>query len=68
MQGKLLARLGEPAAGRGSSGAARHRRGFSRGDLYVGEVSFTAYPRYHDGKAPPPEGVRCLQKYRRVPA
>ena len=38
----------------------------SCGDLYVGEVSFTAWPRYHDGAPPPPEGVRCLQKYRRV--
>jgi hypothetical protein len=34
----------------------------------VGEVSFTAYPRTHGGRAPPPGGVRCLQKFRRVAA
>ena len=67
MQGKVLSRFGDARRrGRGSSGRRTGIAVDSRGDLYVGEVSFTAWPRYHDGAPPPPEGVRCLQKYRRV--
>jgi hypothetical protein len=68
MQGKVLSRFGELGDGPGQFWSPHGLCADSRGDLYVAEVSFTAYPRYHDGKAPPPEGVRCLQKYRRVPA
>jgi len=38
----------------------------SRGDFYVGEVAYTAWPRYHNGTEPP-AGLRSLQKFRRLP-
>ncbi len=68
MQGRVLSRFGELGGGPGQFWSPHGLCVDSHGDLYVGEVSFTAYPRYHDGRAPPPEGVRCLQKYRRVAA
>ena len=65
--GELLSRFGGLGGGPGEFWSPHGLAVDSHGDLYVGEVSYTAYPRYHDGKPPPPEGVRCLQKFRRVP-
>jgi hypothetical protein len=39
----------------------------SRGDLYVGEVAYTSWPRSFPD-VPRPRRVRCLQKLVRVPA
>jgi hypothetical protein len=66
-EGKLLSRFGSLSGGPGEFWSPHGLTVDSHGDLYVGEVSFTAYPRYHGGQAAPPEGVRCLQKFRRVP-
>ena len=66
MQGKALSRFGTLGGEAGQFWSPHGIAVDSCGDLYVGEVSFTAWPRYHDGAPPPPEGVRCLQKYRRV--
>jgi DNA-binding beta-propeller fold protein YncE len=65
-EGRLLSRFGSLGEGPGQFWSPHGLAVDSRGDLYVGEVSFTAWPRYHDGRAPPPGGVRCLQKFRRV--
>ncbi|HEV8501428.1 MAG TPA: peptidyl-alpha-hydroxyglycine alpha-amidating lyase family protein [Casimicrobiaceae bacterium] len=68
--GKLLARIGvEPAAGEGP-GQFLSPHGLavdSRGDLYVGEVSYTAWPNLFPA-VPLPQKVRSLQKFERVPA
>jgi hypothetical protein len=37
----------------------------SRGDLYVGEVSWTQWPQFHPD-TPRPAYIRSLQKYERV--
>jgi hypothetical protein len=37
----------------------------SRGDLYVGEVAYTSWPRSFPG-VPQPDRIRCLQKLMRV--
>jgi DNA-binding beta-propeller fold protein YncE len=66
MEGKLLSRFGALGEGPGQFWSPHGLAVDGHGDLYVGEVSFTAYPRYHGGEKPPPGGVRCLQKYRRV--
>jgi DNA-binding beta-propeller fold protein YncE len=65
-EGKLLSRFGELGEAPGQFYSPHGLAVDSRGDIYVGEVSFTAWPRYHDGSPPPPEGVRSLQKLRRV--
>ena len=39
----------------------------SRGDLYVAEVAFTAWPSLFPDKPPPPD-LRSLQKLEKVPA
>jgi NHL repeat len=39
----------------------------SRGDLYIGEVSYTAWPSLYPGQ-PKPARIRALQKYERVAA
>jgi DNA-binding beta-propeller fold protein YncE len=65
-EGKVLSRFGELGGGPGQFWSPHGLAVDSHGDIYVGEVSFTAFPRYNDGRAPPPEGVRCLQKYRRI--
>jgi hypothetical protein len=67
MEGRLLSRFGALGEGPGQFWSPHGLAVDSQGDLYVGEVSFTAYPRYHAGQPPPAQGVRCLQKYRRIP-
>ena len=68
-EGKLLARLGDVRAGtRIDQFIAPHGLALdSRGDLYVGEVSFTAWPQIYPGAAPP-AGLRSLRKLIRVEA
>ena len=65
MNGTLLSRFGELGEGDGQFYSPHGLAVDSHGDFYVGEVSFTAWPRYHEDKPTPP-GVRCLQKFRRV--
>lgn len=65
--GTLRARFGELGAGQGG-GTFLSPHGIavdSRGDIYVGEVVETAWPKYHAGKAIP-EGVRSLHKFTRL--
>src|SRR5499425_2890634 len=65
-QGKLLARFGDPHAGLGPT-AFLGPHGMcvdSRGDLYVGEVSWTQWPQFFD--TPRPAHIRSLQKYEKV--
>ena len=68
--GKLLARIAtEPAAGTGP-GQFISPHGLavdSRGDLYVGEVSYTAWPNIFPGR-PVPQVLRSLQKFEKLPA
>jgi DNA-binding beta-propeller fold protein YncE len=66
-EGKLLARLGDVRAGtRIDQFIAPHGLTVDpRGDLYVGEVSFTAWPQVYPG-SPPPAGLRSLRKLIRV--
>jgi NHL repeat len=68
--GELLARIGtEPAAGTGP-GQFLSPHGIavdSRGDIYVGEVSYTAWPNLFPDK-PAPRTIRSLQKFAKVPA
>jgi len=67
MAGNLLSRFGALGDGPGEFWSPHGICVDSHEDLYVAEVSFTAWPRYHDNQPPPPEGVRCLQKFRRIP-
>ena len=66
-QGKLLSRFGDmhagtaPTAFLGPHGLAVD----SRGDLYVGEVSWTQWPQFFP-ETPRPAYIRSLQKYERV--
>jgi hypothetical protein len=66
-QGKLLGRMGDIRAGlRLDQFIAPHGLAVdSRGDLYVGEVSFTAWPQLYP-KAEPPKGLRSLRKLVRM--
>jgi DNA-binding beta-propeller fold protein YncE len=68
--GKVLARIGTtPAAGTGP-GQFVSPHGLavdSRGDLYVGEVCYTAWPSNFPD-TPMPRRIRSLQKYERVHA
>ena len=69
MTGKRLGRIGGLHAGLGP-GEFMAPHGItvdSRGDLYVGEVSWTNWPNYHPD-TPRPEGLRALHKFRRVGA
>jgi hypothetical protein len=66
-EGKLLGRMGDIRAGtRLDQFIAPHGLAVdSRSDLYVGEVSYTAWPQiYPDSE--PPRGLRSLRKLRRV--
>src|SRR5213595_3256465 len=66
-QGKLLSRFGDAHAGTaptaflGPHGLAVD----SRGDLYVGEVSWTQWPQFFP-ETPRPAYIRSLQKYQKV--
>jgi hypothetical protein len=68
--GKLLARLARvPSAGR-EPGQFISPHGLavdSHGDLYVGEVAFTAWPSLYPGE-PTPADLRSLSKFRHVKA
>ena len=65
--GRRLARFGGPHAGLqpGSFLAPHGICVDSRGDIYVGEVSWTNWTTSHPGQ-PRPDNVRCLQKFRKV--
>jgi len=69
-EGRLIARITtEPAAGTGP-GQFISPHGLaidSRGDLYVGEVGFTAWPSLFPGQRVPPR-LRTLHKFERVRA
>ncbi|MBW8270429.1 peptidyl-alpha-hydroxyglycine alpha-amidating lyase family protein [Caldovatus aquaticus] len=67
-EGRRLSRFGELGEALGQFIAPHGLAVDSQGDLYVGEVAVTAWPRYHDGRPAPAAGVRSLQKFRRVPA
>jgi hypothetical protein len=66
-QGRLLGRLGAPHAGtEDGSFIAPHTLAIdSRGDLYVGEVSYSAWDHVFPG-APRPRRIRSLQKFVKV--
>jgi len=66
-QGKLLSRFGDMHAGTAPT-AFLGPHGLSvdsRGDLYVGEVSWTQWPQFYPD-TPRPAYIRSLQKYERV--
>ena len=66
-QGKLLSRFGDPHAGTAPT-AFLGPHGLtvdSRGDLYVGEVSWTQWPQFFP-ETPRPAHIRSLQKYEKV--
>ena len=65
-QGELIARLGDAGAGLGATQfIAPHGLAVdSHGDIYVGEVSYTAWPQLWD--SPIPQGLRSLRKLVRV--
>jgi DNA-binding beta-propeller fold protein YncE len=68
LDGALLARLAtEPGAGT-NPGQFLSPHGItvdSRGDMYVGDVGYTAWPSLFPG-TPVPEPLRCLQKFVRI--
>jgi hypothetical protein len=66
-EGQLLARLGAPHAGTepGTFIAPHTGAVDSRGDLYIGEVSFSAWPAVFQTERPP--FIRSLQKFIHVP-
>ena len=67
-KGKVLSRLGDkwPGYEPGQFASPHGIAIDSRGDLYVGEVSLAAWPRIGKPNTPPPPGLRCLQKLRRI--
>ena len=66
-EGKLLGRLGDIRAGLGlNQFIAPHGLAVdSHGDMYVGEVSYTAWSQVYPDK-PTPQGLRSLRKLVRV--
>ena len=66
-QGKLIGRFGDTPAGieLGKFLAPHGLAVDSRGDVYVGEVSWTAWPQIYPGK-PHPADLRSLQKFEKV--
>jgi hypothetical protein len=63
-EGKTLARLGDPSGAGLAAGQFIAPHGLavdSRGDIYVGEVSYTAWPDAFKGQ-PMPQPLRSLQK------
>ena len=66
--GKRIARLGNPAGWGMDPDRFMAPHGLamdSRGDLYVGEVSWTNWPNFYPD-TPRPEGLRSLHKFRKV--
>jgi hypothetical protein len=66
--GALLARLGGedgPGTEAGKFIAPHGVALDSRGDIYVGEVSYTTWPQIHP-TIPIPQGLRSLQKLQKV--
>ena len=67
-KGNILVRLGKPPTAGTAPGQFMSPHGLavdSRGDLYVGEVAFTAWPSLFPGQPVPP-GLRSLQKLVRI--
>ena len=66
-QGKLIGRFGETPAGTelGKFLAPHGIAVDSRGDVYVGEVSWTAWPQLYPD-LPRPDHIRSLQKFEKV--
>ena len=66
-KGKLIGRFGDTPAGTelGKFLAPHGLAVDSRGDIYVGEVSWTAWPQIYPGK-PHPANLRSLQKFEKV--
>jgi DNA-binding beta-propeller fold protein YncE len=66
-QGKLIGRFGETPAGieLGKFLAPHGLAVDSRGDVYVGEVSWTAWPQIYPD-TPRPDRIRSLQKFEKV--
>jgi hypothetical protein len=66
-EGKLIGRFGDtPAATELGKFLAPHGLAVDRqGDIYVGEVSWTAWPQIYPGK-PHPTNLRSLQKFEKV--
>jgi hypothetical protein len=66
-QGKLIGRFGKTPAGTelGKFLAPRGLAVDSRGDGYVGEVSWTSWPQVFPD-IPRPVHIRCLQKFEKV--
>ena len=66
-EGKLLSRFGDPHASLGPTGfiGPHGMCADSRGDLYVGEVSWTLWPGAFPGE-PRPESPRCFRKFEKV--
>ena len=64
---QVIGRFGDTPAGTGlGKFLAPHGLAVdSRGDIYVGEVSWTAWPQIYPGK-PHPAGLRSLQKFEKV--
>ena len=62
--GKIVARLGDQPAGLklGQFFAPHGLAVDSRGDIYVGEVTWTAWPLYNKEEPRPDGPLRCLQK------
>jgi DNA-binding beta-propeller fold protein YncE len=66
--GKLVARVDEKSGlPRGQFSAPHGLAVDSRGDIYVGEVSWTAWQNYTNPGQPVPPTLRSLQKLERVP-
>jgi hypothetical protein len=67
-EGELVARLGSPAGPSNEPGRFMSPHGLavdSRGDIYVGEVSYTNWPNSH-GDEPMPSYLRTLQKFEKI--
>ena len=66
-RGNLIGRFGDTPAGTelGKFLAPHGLAVDSRGDIYVGEVSWTAWPQIYPGK-PHPANLRSLQKFEKV--
>ena len=66
--GKLLSRVDEKSGLSPTQFSAPHGLAVdSRGDVYIGEVSWTAWQNYTNPGQPVPPGLRSLQKLVRVP-